>query len=144
MRVLYSVSAIIDYGRGIDEAIRAGCYDWVAEGINARHFSTNQSGRRNVTIGVIVFGEVLTTGEVLESLSRHGYRPAELLELLALSEEKPRLQLEAPLIALGSSWANWGLIFAPYLGGERGGRRLLLHSTMDDWADSTRFVAVRK
>ncbi len=144
MRRLYSSTLSVDYGRSVHDAILAGAYDWVKGEINSQNFPAKRSGVKSVTVEIVTFDTVLSTGGVLDGLSRAGYRPAELPELLALGEAYPRLQIQAPLIALGSVWQEWGRIFSPYLGGEHGRRHLLLHSITNDWASDTRFVAIRK
>ncbi len=144
MRRLYSSTLLVDYGRSVEDAVSGGDYDWVKDEINSRNFPVKRSGMRNVTIEIVTFDMALSTGGVLDGLSGEGYHPAELLELLAFGEAHPHIQLEAPLIALGSVWQGWGVIFSPYLGGEHGRRQLLIHSITNDWASDTRFVVVQK
>ena len=70
-----------------------------------------------------------------------GYRPAELHELLAFGEKYPKLELEFPIVALGSVWPGWNCVgFVPCLDGRGSKRHLDLHWIKNDWQ---RYVGLR-
>ena len=138
----------VDYGRSVKNGMRAGRYDWANPDINSRNFPTN---KRKGMVGVAVelihlhLNRVISTEEALHELDRMGYHPVELHELLAFGEKYPEVQIEFPVVALGSVWRDrYGNRVAPCLLGLGSERGLDLLWTEYGWDKFFRFAAVRK
>jgi len=135
----------VDYGRTVEDGVKAGRYDWVNSDITSRNFPTQRKGTAEVAVVLINFNRYVSTDEALRELDRMGYRPAELHELLALGEKYPEVQLNFPIVALGSVWhGRLGCRFVPYLGRVGSKRTLSLGWVGDGWSEVCRFAAVRK
>jgi len=135
----------VDYNESVEDAVRAGHYDWVNPDISSDHFSTTQKGSRHVEMKLIHFGRVISSKEALKELDRMGYRPAELHEILAFGREHPEVQLKFPIIGLASAWrGDRGGACVPYLAGHGSKRPLHLYWLEVDWHDVCRFAALSK
>lgn len=137
---------MVSYDRSVEDAIKAGRYDWVNSNITWKNFSTNRSGLFvDVDIELFHFGKNMTTGEVLAELDKKDMRPVELHELLALGEKFPDLQREFPVIAFGSVCKDPnGSRFCPSLDRVVSFRALNLYWISSGWDGGCRFAAVRK
>ncbi len=139
----YSIS--VNYNQSMEEAIRAGNYDWYNDDITSKHFPTERSGRHKVEVELVHFGRDMSTNNVLAELDKCGLRPAELHELLAFGAKYPEIQRESPIIALGSVWQYSSVDdYCPCLSWGGSGRDLDLGWVGRDWSSGCRFAAVRK
>jgi hypothetical protein len=87
----------------------------------------------------------MSTDAVLKALDEEGLRPATISELLAVGIQHSKLQLQFPIIALGSVWqSSNGIRRVGYLSSDGGKRELGLNWLGNDWNDTCRFAAVRK
>ena len=96
---------VVDYDLTLEEAIKAGCYNDVdSKYITEANFpkTKEESGKRKVCFNLYRFDKRMMSEEVVEEMSRDGYRPAGLRELLALGQRKLKLQKDLPIIALGA------------------------------------------
>ena len=60
-------------------------------------------------IALVHFNRIISSHEeVLEEISKLGFRPATILELLEYGEARPTIQRVAMVYALGSPWARKG------------------------------------
>jgi hypothetical protein len=135
----------VDYGRSVENGVKAGCYDVVNSDITSRNFTTNRKGTAEVAVELVHFNRYVSTNEALRELNRMGYRPAELHELLAFGEKYPEVQREFPVVALGSVWhGRDGCRYVPYLDWFGSERYLDLFWIEFDWYEVCRFAAVRK
>ena len=136
----------VDYGRSVEDGVRAGRYDWAtSDDINSRNFPTKRKGTAEVEVELVHFNRGISTDEALGELDRMGYRPAEVHELLAFGEKYPKVQREFPIVALGSVWQDRnGDRSVPCLGRDGSERGLSLDWVEDDWYEVYRFAAVRK
>ena len=135
----------VDYGRSVEDGVRAGRYDWANSDINSRNFPTERKGPAEVEVELVHFNRGISTDEALGELDRMGYRPAEVHELLAFGEKYPEVQIEFPVVALGSVWRDrYGNRVAPCLLGLGSERGLDLLWTEYGWDKFFRFAAVRK
>ena len=140
---LYLVS--VDYGRSIEDGIRAGNYHYANPDITAHYFPTNRTGVREEKIELIHFGEQMSTKNVLNELETRGLRPANLHELLVFGEKYPKIQREFPIVALGSVCGDrLGDCHVPCLNMDGVGRDLSLDLLGGEWGNIYRFAAVRK
>ena len=93
----------VDYSLTLEEMIAAGSYGRVRDEIDTAHYPVDGEGTMEAVIELLCFDRSMHSSEALTELGRLGYRPASLVELLALGAAYP--QLEAGIIvALGSSW----------------------------------------
>lgn len=159
----YQVS--VDYTRTIDDMIAAGKYDWKNNDITEENFPIQRQpasvpaiedglyrtppGVQNNGIKTVLvhLNKVVSTAEVLRHMDELGLQPARIEELLALGEQHSNLQLDFPLVALGSVWVRSGRDRAvPYLGSYGSERDLILRWGDPDgrWGEDCRFLAVSK
>jgi hypothetical protein len=135
----------VDYDESVEDAVKAGHYDWVNLNVNSDHFSTTQKGSRHVEMKLIHFSRAISSKKALKELDRMGYRPAELHEILAFGRDHPEVQREFPIIGLASAWRGArGAARVPSLGGGGSGRGLRLSWLEGDWSDVCRFAALSK
>jgi len=144
LRTAYPI--FVNYGRSIEDGIKAGRYDWVDSDITSRNFPTKRKGTAEVAVELVCFNRcVFSTKKVLRELDRMGYRPAELHELLAFGEKYPEVHREFPVVALGSVWrGRLGCRNVPCLDGISSWRGLDLRWFVGGWGGIFRFAAVRK
>jgi len=137
---------LVDYGRSVEDGVRAGRYDWVNPNITSHNFPTKRRGKAEVVLELICFDREISSYEVLFELDKRGYRPADLQELLALGEKYPELQVEFPIIALGALWPDdpHTLNDVPGLSWYDSKRELDLIAFEVVWGETFRFAAVRK
>jgi len=135
----------VNYRRSVEDAVKAGRYDWTKSDITSRNFPTKRKGTAEVAVELVHFNRSISTDEALSELDRMGYRPAELHELLAFGEKYPEVQREFPVVALGSVWQyRYGDRRVPYLFRLGSERYLNLYWFGDDGGGVFRFAAVRK
>lgn len=143
---LYPIA--VDYGMRVEEAIELGKYDWVNKSITQGHFPTEGKGKAKLKMELVHFERYTPVPykKATEELDRMGYRPAELMELLAFGEKYPDVQREFPIVALASVWRDSdGNRLVPYLYGGDGSRRILSLDWIEfGWYKPCRFAAVRK
>jgi hypothetical protein len=139
----------VDYGRSVEDGVKAGRYGRVDFDITSRNFPTKRKGTAKIEVELIHFNRRISTDEALRKLDRMGYRPAELRELLAFGEKYPEVQREFPVVALGSVWlARSGSRRAPCLDWDDSDHSSCLELSIVEfdwtWTESCRFAAVRK
>ncbi|KKU94875.1 MAG: hypothetical protein UY24_C0007G0001 [Parcubacteria group bacterium GW2011_GWA1_48_11b] len=136
----------VDYGRSVEDGVRAGRYDWANSDINSRNFPTERKGVAEVVVELIHYNKTMTSEQVLADFKERGLKPAPLEVGLALGIEKPNLQREFPIVLLGSGWRSGdGRRFVPCLSGwGNDGRGLGLGCFESDWSEFYRFLAVRE
>jgi hypothetical protein len=100
-RILININA----GRSFSEAIAAGDYRVaVLPDVSEQNFPSNGVVQQELTIVLICFNCLIITREILEQLRERGLEPITVETLLAIGEQKPDLQREFPIVALGSTW----------------------------------------
>lgn len=139
----------IDRNMDLREMIHAGTYYEVNENI-VKHFSDPKgSGLAEVEALLVHPGRDLVTDEALRAITEAGCVPAGIEVLLAFgANPKTRmLQLQFPILALGSTWTSGrGDTFVPYLYCDKGNRHLYLgwcDQGRRHWTGSCRFLAIR-
>lgn len=138
-------SLAVNYGRSVEEGVRAGYYDWVNPDITSEHFPTERQESTHIMVELIHLNRVVSTDEAIRKLDQMGYRPIELRELQALGEQYPDLQRKFPIVELGSVWRDSdGNRYVASLDGSVSGRRLTLNWVEVDWDEDFRFGSVRK
>jgi len=135
----------VDYGKSLDEMIKAGGYDWTNDNITAERFPVKGEGAVERKLVFVHLDRDATTDEVLSEMKRRGLKPAAIEDLMAFGAKYPDEQREFPIIGLASSWVRAvGRRCFPYLDGDGGGRRLHLHWDWDvnRWGRDCRFLAL--
>lgn len=143
-----SVMLVIDHSRTLQEMINAGNYDWSNNNIIVKNFpiSLEMTEKKvEVSAKLFHFNRVISSENAISEMDKAGYRPATLVELLALGEAQPELQRQFSIIALGSFWHDaLGSRRVPCLLVDDDGRELSLHWFGGDWIADYRFLAVCK
>ncbi len=136
----------IDYNLSLEAMIAAGQYDFVNPDITQVHFpihapwaygcSIPSHMRIDTIAGLVHYGYVMGTQDILTDLGSRNLRPAALPELLALGAEYPALQRECAIVALGSAWDQGSNVRTfPYLSTSYTGGGLYLRYRIDDMLD---------
>lgn len=131
----------VNYDLSVESLVLNGWYIWKDTRITTENFPSIRKGEVDLVIELVHFDKVLAPDEVLMELDVMGYRPAEILELLAFGEKYPEIPKRFPVVAHGSVWRDWhGHNRVPYL--DRYGTDL--NSFDEKWDKRFRFAAVRK
>jgi len=93
----------VDYSKTLDLAIADGKYDRVDSAISVKNFPVVSGIKVAIFTSLFQFvdGDI-SSEDVIKEMDRRGFRPATLMELLALGETHPELQRQFPIIALGT------------------------------------------
>ena len=140
-----SYQVIVDHNQMVEQLILAGKYDWASSQITSRNFPSKQGGKAQIDIFLVFFLLAIESKKAIWEMVEQDLRPAILKELLALGAAYPDLQLESPIVALGSTWRYQdGGLYVPYLGRRGPYRDLHLPRLEGDWPPGWRFAAVRQ
>jgi len=99
------IKLVVDYTKTLEQAIADGKYDKKNENINDKNFpvSPKMIGKKiEVSAKIFPFNCQTSSEDVIFEMSKVGYRPATLMELLVLGCLYPELQRQFTIIALGS------------------------------------------
>jgi len=145
IRPVKSYSVTVDYGMSVEEAVQRGNFAWPEPDINSTNFPTERKGQTKLAIDLFQFSHSVTSRWVIEQLDIIGYRPAELLEFLALAYQYPDVSRGHPVAALGSMWrSREGWYAVPDLAGNASRRGLGLSLFSVKWVGGWYFGAVCK
>lgn len=135
----------VNYAYNLEKMLRMGEYDWVNSSLNSTNFSINGYGAEGVTIELIPLEYPIDSDKEIRRLGIFGFRPANLAELLALGAQYPRLQMQFPIVALGSAWKTpSGHMAVPVLWGVGNVRIVnILGRGVLGWHDNIQLAAVR-
>jgi hypothetical protein len=136
--------------RGLAKMIEAGNFDWRDDDVNPLNFPDLEEEKNlnkviRLKAKIFNFEKAISSENILEELDREGYRPATLVELLALAKVDPGLQERFTIVSLGSTWTN--IIDsrrAPCIRVYRGERELNTDGLEGAWVTSYNFLAIRK
>lgn len=137
---------VVDYDKTLAQMIEAGRYNWENSDITDERFPVVGTGKATAKAVLVYLNKVTSTNEALAHLDQNGLRPATIAELLAFGAKFPDIQLQFPVVALGSLLVvPSGERGAAYLGGDAGERELYLDWNDFDWCGGDcRFLAVSK
>ena len=133
----------IDYSDTFKQRLDAGRYDQKGHGITKSNFSVKGDGKIWRDLRLVCYNKHMSNDSVLAAIEAQGYRPATIEELLAFGVSYPEVQLEFPILALGSTWYSFSesCYFAPCLcGGDNNKRCLFLFATNRIWDNSWHFL----
>ena len=142
------IKLTVDYTKTVEQAITDGNYDWKNDDIIVKNFpiSPEMIGKKvEVVTKLFYFNRDISSNDGISEMKKAGYRPATLMELLALGAVHPELQRQFPIVALGSVW-HWACVgrFVPFLYVNDYKRGLKLSFVAGDWGAHYRFLGVRK
>jgi hypothetical protein len=138
----------IDYTKTIEQAVADGKYDWKNSDVTTKNFPVplKMTGKKvEVSVKLFHFNRDISSEDAISKMDKAGYRPATLMELLALGFLFPELQRQFPIVALGSVWRVANLdLYAPglFVGGHK--RGLDLRWIVSGWRARYRFLGVHK
>lgn len=138
----------VNYDLTVAKAIRQCRFNgYVNPDITDEHFKSVRHGKATVEMRLEHPNRMFTSEQGIEYLDAKGLRPADLWELLAFAKKYPNLQLEFPILGLGSIWTDPdGHRDAPCLNRYGGQRVLFLNwvGPMLPWGVACRVLAVSK
>ncbi len=135
----------VDYATPLAEQITDGKYGYVNEYITSANFPLTGTGTKDEEIILVHFDRVIESDDAVKELAAMGLEPAKLEHATAFGAKYPDVQLEYPIVFLGSPWESpRGFRHVPYLDIFFVERRLCLYAWDIAWKDSCRFAAVRK
>lgn len=138
-----TVAVTMDLSRTVERMIADGRYNSVNSEIVKLLKSTPGAGIKPLEILLLHYGKDMTSESVLAGMEREGLRPATFLELLWIGIQHSLLQLEFPIIALGSVVKSSGGRCVAYLSHGGAERFLDLGRFVGGWHGGCRFAAVR-
>jgi hypothetical protein len=134
---------LVKYSRTIEQLVKAGNYDYANPDITSKNFPSSEEGNKDVEFGLFHFNRDISSDDSIEGMKAEGYRPATAKETLSFGEKNPKLQLEYPIVGLGSVVELDGDRQVVYLIRNGSNREARLYYYDDDWHDSFRFLGVR-
>ncbi len=138
---------IVDYGQSVEKALKSGNFKEVGEDINSQNFKSRRFGRKMVEIEVISFDWYISSYDIQLEFNKVGYRPAELLELIAFASKYFNIHpyQGSPIVALGSSFSRkYSYPGSPYLIDEISFQKLDLEWNTFGWSQGYYFAVVRE
>jgi len=142
--VRQTFKVLVDYSKTLAEMIQAGHYDWVNSDITSDHFPVKGSGQQEKEVVLFHFGRNISSDDAIAEMTKAGYRPAKVEELLDLGASQPELQKQFPIVGLGSAWQHPnGHRYVPSLYWFDAKRNLDLLWFESDWDEDYHFAAVR-
>ena len=146
------VQVDVNYDQPVESLLVAGHYDPADPDITSERFPSVHHGQRSVKIHLLCFrwDDWVSSDEVLATMAKHGLRPAEVRELLALGANRSFYENGGPIVVLAPScpppWPKSGgrCILTVELSDE-GHQAWLDDNVSTGWnGDFIRFAAVAK
>lgn len=112
--------------------------------INSKNFPRNKKGKQIMKeISIFTFNKSMFSKIAISKMLEAEYKPATVWDLLALSHQKPKLQLDSPIVALGSVSRINKQVSVTYLSSLGQKRTLFVCGFAYRWHSAFGFVAVR-
>ena len=108
IQVMEEINFIINYNQSFEQMIEAGNYNDVNDEITKRNFLFSNDiavNRKEIRAKLFTFNKEIKTQDIILEMNKFGYRPANLIELLALIASNYEFN-NFPIIALDSKWVN--------------------------------------
>jgi hypothetical protein len=138
------IKLAVDYRKKLSQAIADVNLNYCNQNIVLKNFPTDLKmfGKKvDISCRLFNFGHNISSEDAISEMSKEGFGPATLMELLTLGTTHPELQREFSIIALGSVWrSSRGSRQVPGLSVDE----LNLHYFESDWTTQYRFFGVRK
>lgn len=127
-----------------EEMLRFANQAWVDSDFTEEHFPFAPCDFGEFNPELVHLGRVASTKDVIIHMREQHLIPANHAVLLGIAGTYPHLQLQFPLVALGSSWLHpYGYRHVPSLFPHGDNRELRLYYDDSAWADHCRFPALR-
>ncbi len=99
---------LVNYGQSVEEALRAGNYDWANNDLTSRNFPPTRCGTDTVRLHLVHFNKAMGDDEITRRLEKLNLSDATIEELLALGANPVTrdLQRQFPIVARGSVWRD--------------------------------------
>lgn len=127
----------------LTEMIVLGKYDWVDENITEVNFPMPENFVLGTEPKLYHFNRSISSEDAIKEIEKDGFRPARIWDLLDYGAKNPELQIQFPIVALGSVAQVGGSRRVACLDMGNAGRGLDLYWFEDDWRGIARFLAVR-
>lgn len=108
----------VDYTQTVAQAISSGNYGTIDENATVENFPipSEKKGKIEKVIAVAMrFNQHVKYDDAVKVMSEAGYRPANLMELLALGASFPELSIDSPIMAIGAEWFFKNLYHRPFI-----------------------------
>ncbi|TSC91608.1 MAG: hypothetical protein CEN90_406 [Parcubacteria group bacterium Licking1014_17] len=136
---------VIDYDEDIADLLKRGKYDWKNGNVNAKNFPPRLKGRVKSDLVLVHFGRDMSDEQVLTELAKLDLEPADAYEDLTVGAEKPELQREFPIPAIGQHWQDrHGSRCVVFVCRHADERCASLDYLGGEWDGDCRFLARRK
>lgn len=125
----------VDYGKTVDEMVSAGKYVQFNPDVNSENFPLpiEKVGKKEIlSVKLFHFNHSVSSKNIARGMSKKGFRPATVAEILAFGATYPELQKQNPIAATGSVF-GW---FVPCLYSIGNERRLGLDLNVGRWLPS--------
>lgn len=135
----------VNFGKTLDEMLKAGGYQFVAPDITAANFPISGTGIVENDLILVHLDKNADSKEVLAELTKLDLEPAGIEYAVAFGAQHPDVQREFPIVFLGSVWTGPdGDPYVPDLDFLGDKRRINLDGWLGGWLPECRFAAVRK
>ncbi len=138
-----TISLTINLNKTVAQLIADGRYTWINIDIPKLFKLEPTTGTLTQEILLLRYNKNMSSQAVTTDMERQGLRPATFLELLWIGIQHPLLQLEFPIVALGSVVELSGSRRVAVLGCNNRERDLDLGWFVADWFMDYHFAAVR-
>ena len=135
----------VNYDLPLEDALKAGGYDWANDNLTSEHFPPTRSGIESVEVHLVHPGRGMNTDEPLKEIDKLGLSPGTIEVSLAFGAnlDTRDLQREFPIIALGSVWTHPDRgPYVPVLWGHNRKKRDADLWQLEGWLSNYRFLAV--
>ena len=144
----------VDCSKTYEQMVSDGNYNGKNDYVNKKNFplTTECAGKTiNVIAKIFNFNENISSADIIEIMNNNCFRPANLLELLALGETNPEIQIS--IVALGSicyipykNDATEYICYVPYLNLDPSdmGRIIGIIDFEGNWNNNFHFLGIHK
>ncbi|MFA4942557.1 MAG: hypothetical protein WC564_02905 [Patescibacteria group bacterium] len=144
----YSIELIVDYTKTLEQLIVDGKYNLVNQSITSKNFPIPDglTGKKVKVLGnFFYFNRSVSSKNVIKKMDKAGFRPATLMELLALRVACLELKKQYSIIALGSIWKNnFGYLYVSSFAVNNDNCHLVLDPFNGNWLAACCFFGVCK
>lgn len=100
LQIIKKFTINVDYDQPMEQLLRADRYSPCPK---PDLFPSTKKGKAQIEILLVEFGTKIWTEDALRLMEKEDIRPVTLIELLALHTANPKVHMEGPILALGSS-----------------------------------------
>lgn len=111
MEIVSTFAVSVNYDRTVEDLVIAGKYTEWDPDLTDKNFPPKRSGAADLEIILVKFERDMKFRSVVRQLDKQGFRPAELLELLAFGEKYPLACNDYRVVALGFRFRSFLLCY---------------------------------